>query len=57
MSSLMAQWVTDPVLSLPWLWLQLWHKFDPLPRNYCMPQVRHPSPQKKMYTFKVRIIR
>ena len=27
----MAQWVKDLVLSLLWLWLQLWQGFDPRP--------------------------
>ena len=31
--------VKDPVLSLPW------HRFDPWPGNFCMPQVQ---PKKKM---------
>ena len=36
-SSLVAQWVKDPALSLQWLWLLLWHGFDPWPRNFHMP--------------------
>ena len=35
-----ARWVKDPVLSLLWLGLLLWNRFDPLipgPRNFCMP--------------------
>ena len=36
----MAQQVKDPVLSLLWLWLQLWHRFDPWPGNFCMPWAR-----------------
>ena len=43
-SSLVAQWVKDPALSLLWLWLQLWHGFDPWPRNFCMPQAQ---PERK----------
>ena len=39
-SSLVAQWVKDPVLSLPWLWSLLW------PGNFCMPQA-HPGGKKK----------
>ena len=35
----MAQWTKDLVLSLPWLWLQLWYRFDPWPRNFHMPWV------------------
>ena len=38
--SLVAQWVKNPVLSLLWLWLQLWHRFDLWPRNFCTPQVQ-----------------
>ena len=33
----MAQWIKDPVLSLQWLGLLLWHRFDPWPRNFCRP--------------------
>ena len=29
----MAQWVKDLALSLQWLGLLLWHKFDPWPRE------------------------
>ena len=32
-SPLVAQWVKDPVLSLQWLWLLLWRRFDPWPGN------------------------
>jgi len=32
-SSLVAQWVKDPALSLPWLRSQLWLGFDPWPGN------------------------
>ena len=35
-SSLVAQWVKDPTLSLPWLCL-LWHGFEPWPGTFCMP--------------------
>ena len=38
-SSLVAQWVKDPVLSLLWLWLLLWHRFDPWLRKFFMAQV------------------
>ena len=44
-SSLMAQWVKDPVLSLLWLWLQQWRRFDPWRGNFNMPQVQ-PSKTK-----------
>ena len=36
-SSLVAHQVKDPVLSLLWLWLQLWCGFNPWPRNFYMP--------------------
>ena len=39
----MARQVKD-LASPRWLWLQLWHRFDPWPRNVCMLQGR---PQKK----------
>ena len=45
-SSLVAQWVKEPALSLPWLWLQLWHGFDPWPRNFCMLWIQ---PKKLIY--------
>ena len=32
-SSLVAQWVRDPVLSLLWLESLPWHRFDPWPRE------------------------
>ena len=35
-SSLVAKQVKDPVLPLLWLWLQLWCRFDPWPRNFHM---------------------
>ena len=37
-SSLVAQWVKALVLSLLWLWLQLWCEFSPWPRSFCMLQ-------------------
>ena len=30
----MAQQIKDAVLSLPWLWLQLWGGFAPWPREF-----------------------
>ena len=45
----MAQKVKDPVLSLMWLWLQLWHGFSPWPANYPMLQVQ-PKKIKKQKT-------
>ena len=35
----MAQWVKDLALSLQQLRLLLWHRFDPWPRNFDVPQV------------------
>ena len=32
----MAQQVRNPLLSLWWLWLQLWHRFDPWLGNFYM---------------------
>ena len=39
-SSLVVQLVKGPALSLLWLWLQLWHRFNPWPRNFCVPDMR-----------------
>ena len=36
----MVRWVKNLVLSLLWLWLQLWHRFDPWPRNFHMLQAK-----------------
>ena len=33
----MAQWVKNSEFSLLWLGLWLWLRFDPWPRNFCMP--------------------
>lgn len=33
----MAKWVKDPASSLSWLWLLLWHRFDPWTWNFHMP--------------------
>ena len=44
----MAQWVKDPRLSLQHLWLLLWHRFDPWPRNFHMPWSQ---PKKKRIHF------
>ena len=41
----LAQWVKDLALSLLWLWLQLWCRFDPWPRNFCLLWV---LPKKKI---------
>ena len=45
--SLAAHEVKEPVLSLLWLWLQLWHRFDPWPRNFHMWWAQ-PKKKKKM---------
>ena len=41
----MVQWIKNPVLSLQWLELLPWHKFDPWPRNFC--RLRMPAKKKK----------
>ena len=43
-SSLVAQWVKDPVLSLQWLRSLLWRGFNPWPGNFHMLRVQ---PRKK----------
>ena len=43
----MAQPVKDLALSLPWLWLQLWHGFDPWPGKFSMLPAR---PKEKTKT-------
>ena len=43
-SSLLALWVKNLASSLLWLWLQLWCRFNPWPRNLHMPQA---WPKKK----------
>ena len=43
----MAQWVKDLALSLPWLWLLLWHGFDPLLENFHMTRVQPKKKKKK----------
>ena len=48
-SSLVAQWVKDPVLSLQWLGGLLWLRFNPCPRNFHMPQTQ-PRQRKKKST-------
>ena len=45
-NSFLVQWVKDLVLSMQQLGLLLWHKFDPWPRNFHMPQV-WPKKKKK----------
>ena len=36
LNPLLTQQVKDLVMSLPWIWLLLWHRFDPWPRNFCV---------------------
>jgi len=50
-TSLVTQWVKDLALSLLWLWLELWHGFDPWARNFCMPWVVVGDPNKKTISF------
>ena len=45
--SLVAQWVKDPVLSLLWLGLILWCRFNAWPRNFHMPWVQPKKLKKK----------
>ena len=42
-SSLVAQQVKDPALSLLWLWLLPWCRFNPWPGNFFMPQMWPPK--------------
>ena len=46
-SSPLAQWVKDPMFSLLWLWLLLWHRFDPWPENIHIPWVWQKKKKKK----------
>ena len=39
-SYLVAQWVKDPVLSLLWCWLLLWHGFTFWPSDFRMPRAQ-----------------
>ena len=48
-SSLVAQRVKDLVVSLLWLWLLLWRRFDPWPWNLCMPRVWPKNKREKMW--------
>ena len=43
---MVAQQVKDPVLSLLWLRSLLWHRFDPWPQNFCIPQVKQKKKKK-----------
>ena len=49
-SFLVTQQVEDLALSLLWVWLLLWHRFNPWTRNFQMPQVR-PTKMVKMANF------
>ena len=42
----MAQQVKNLALSLQWLWLLLWHRFNPWPRNFLLLQM-WPKKNKK----------
>ena len=46
-SSLVAQRVKDPVLSLQLFGSLLWCGFDPRPGNFCMPWAWPPQKKKK----------
>ena len=46
-SSLVVQWVKDPVLLL-WLWLLLWLRFNPWPRTSTCHGLA-PPPKKKIF--------
>ena len=47
-SSLVVQWVKDLALSLQWLGLLLWLRFDPGPGNsYAMGVAKKPKPKPK----------
>ena len=35
-----VQGVRDLALSLLWLWLQLWHRLNPWPGNFCMQEAQ-----------------
>ena len=50
-SSLVAQQVKDQALSLLWLRSQLWHRFDPWPRNFHMPWGAHKRRGGKISNF------
>ena len=47
----MAQWVEDQALLLPWLWLQLWHGFNPWTGNFCLPWVWPKNPENLIFWF------
>ena len=43
----MAQQVKDQALSLQWFRSLLWCRFDPWPRNFCMPRMPPKKKKKK----------
>ena len=45
----MAQQVENLALSLLWLRLLLWRRFNPWPRNFCMPRVQ--SKNKRVFIY------
>ena len=49
----MTQQVKDLVLPLHWLWLLLWHRFDPWLGNFCILQV---WPKKIFHSFLGNIV-
>ena len=51
-SSLVVQWIKDPVLSLLWLRLQLWFGFSPWPMNFHTPWVQPLKKLKKKILYK-----
>ena len=46
-TSLVVQHFKDPLLSLQWLRLLLWHRFNPWPRNFHLPQEQQKKKKKK----------
>ena len=49
-SSLVAQWVKDRAMSLPWFGSLLWHMFNPWPRKFCMLRIQREK--KTVWTWK-----
>ena len=47
-SSLEAQWLKDPALSLQWLGSLLWHGLDPWPGNFHMLKTGLKGKKKRM---------
>ena len=43
----MSQWVKDLALSLLWLRLPLWHRFDPWPPNFHRPRAQPKEKKNK----------